>query len=135
MPIHPEVRVFILVYMRLSVVFKVLLFCTLYSNLVSILYIESIPHVALLLYLCMLNQCIMAPHSLDVLLIESKYYVSSLQYILHTVMNVSCCPPSMHIIIYITLNMYSTEIQDLNHQVTSAIQSYSIYMCPSDLPP
>jgi len=51
MPIQPEVQVFILVYMRLSVVFKILLFCTLYSNLVSILYIESIPHVTVLLYI------------------------------------------------------------------------------------
>ena len=50
-PIHPEVQVLILVYMRLSVVFIVLLFCTLYSNLVSILYIESFPHVAVVLYI------------------------------------------------------------------------------------
>jgi hypothetical protein len=55
MPIHPEVQVFILVYMRLSVVFKVLLICTLYSNLVSILYIESIPHVTVLLYIMYAN--------------------------------------------------------------------------------
>ena len=55
MPIHPEVQVFFLVYMRLSVVFKVLLICTLYSNLVSILYIESIPHVTVLLYIMYVN--------------------------------------------------------------------------------
>jgi hypothetical protein len=55
MPIHPEVQVLILIYMGLSVVFKVLLFCTLYSNLVSILYIESIPHATVLLYIMYVN--------------------------------------------------------------------------------
>jgi len=63
MPIHPEVQVFILIYMRLSVVFEVLLFCTLYSNLVSILYIESIPHVTVLLY---------------IMYVKSMYHVSTL---------------------------------------------------------
>jgi hypothetical protein len=84
MPIHPEVQVLILVYMRHSVVFKVLLFCTLYSNLVSIRYIESLPHVTVHLYIMYVKSMYHGSTLLDVLLIESKYYVSTLQYTLHS---------------------------------------------------
>ena len=82
MPIHPELQVFILVYMRLSVVF-----CTLHSNLVKIIdiqYIESIPYVILLLYILCVESMYHVFTLLHVLLIESKYYVSILQYILYS---------------------------------------------------
>ena len=49
-------------------------------------------------------------------------------------MNVACYHPSMHIIIYITLNMYSTEIQDFTnqyttHQLHNLVLYVYVYVC------
>jgi hypothetical protein len=45
-------------------------------------------------------------------------------------MNVACYHPSMHIIIYITLNMYSTEIQDFTNQYTThQLHNLVLYVC------